>query len=83
MVADHKGRKPVIIISCILVAVSSLAFGFSVNFAMAIISRFLIGFLNGKPNLTFMGRLLPYSENLGIVPVLYYRNFVYNESSYF
>ena len=46
--ADHKGRKPVIIISGIFMALASLSFGFSVNLAMAIISRFLTGFFNGK-----------------------------------
>ena len=48
VLADHKGRKPVIIISGVFVALSSLSFGFSVNLAMAIISRFFMGFFNGK-----------------------------------
>ena len=47
-IADAKGRKPVLIVSSILSAGMSVAFGFSVNFPMAVFTRFLAGFLNGK-----------------------------------
>ena len=35
------------IVSSILMALSMLMFGFSVNYAMALIARFLIGITNG------------------------------------
>ena len=47
-IADAKGRKPVLIVSSILSAGMSVVFGFSVNFPMAVFTRFLAGFLNGK-----------------------------------
>ena len=48
VLADKKGRKPVLLISNAFVAISTIAFGFSVNFGMAIATRALIGFFNGK-----------------------------------
>ena len=48
VVADKKGRKPVIVWSGILTSIFVLAFGFSVNLPMAAITRFLVGFFNGK-----------------------------------
>ncbi|KAL8529310.1 hypothetical protein ACS0TY_006655 [Phlomoides rotata] len=45
--SDRYGRKPVIIIGSATVAVFNTLFGFSVNFWMAISSRFLLGCLNG------------------------------------
>ena len=48
VVADKKGRKPVLVWSGILSSIFVLAFGFSVNLPMAIITRFLVGFFNGK-----------------------------------
>ena len=48
VVADHKGRKPVIIASSIILGLSVCVFGFSVHFAMAILTRFLVGAANGK-----------------------------------
>ncbi|KAL8162042.1 hypothetical protein V2J09_013531 [Rumex salicifolius] len=47
VVADRYGRKPVIIIGTFAVVVFNTLFGLSVNFWMAIISRFLLGSLNG------------------------------------
>ena len=47
VLADRRGRKPVIIASSICIAVCCLMFGFSINFAMVMIARFLIGFFNG------------------------------------
>ncbi|KAF7847931.1 hypothetical protein BT93_L2440 [Corymbia citriodora subsp. variegata] len=47
IVADRCGRKPVIVIGTISVAVLNTLFGLSVNFWMAIASRFLLGCLNG------------------------------------
>jgi len=45
---DRKGRKPVIFTSGIFMALGTLAFGFSVNLPMAIITRFLVGTFGGK-----------------------------------
>ena len=49
-IADSKGRKPVIVTSAILTGAASVAFGFSTTFAMAVILRFFVGFLNGTPH---------------------------------
>lgn len=46
--ADRKGRKPVMIISAVCLGLSTLSFGFSVNFAMATVTRLLVGFFNGE-----------------------------------
>ncbi|XP_051147100.1 protein ZINC INDUCED FACILITATOR-LIKE 1-like isoform X2 [Andrographis paniculata] len=46
-VADRYGRKPVLIIGCGSVIVFNTMFGLSVNFWMAIVSRFILGTLNG------------------------------------
>ncbi|MCD7465543.1 Protein ZINC INDUCED FACILITATOR-LIKE 1 [Datura stramonium] len=46
-VADRYGRKPVIVFGTFVVVVFNTLFGLSVNFWMAIITRFLLGFLNG------------------------------------
>ncbi|GAB2211376.1 hypothetical protein Droror1_Dr00024688 [Drosera rotundifolia] len=45
--ADRYGRKPVIIIGTIIVVIFNTMFGLSVNFWMAISTRFLLGSLNG------------------------------------
>ncbi|KAJ0711623.1 putative major facilitator superfamily, MFS transporter superfamily [Helianthus annuus] len=45
--ADRYGRKPVILIGTSTVVIFNTLFGFSVNYWMAIITRFLLGFLNG------------------------------------
>ncbi|KAK4836223.1 hypothetical protein QYF36_020033 [Acer negundo] len=47
IVADRYGRKPVIIIGTSAVVIFNTLFGLSVNFWMAIITRFLLGSLNG------------------------------------
>ncbi|KAF9676481.1 hypothetical protein SADUNF_Sadunf08G0006400 [Salix dunnii] len=47
IVADRYGRKPVIILGTIAVVIFNTLFGLSVNFWMAIITRFLLGSLNG------------------------------------
>ena len=47
-VADAKGRRPVIITSCLMVGLSSAVYGFSVNLAMAIVFRFGVGLMNGE-----------------------------------
>lgn len=48
MISDRKGRKPVLIVSSLCMGLSTLMFGFSVNFAMAVLSRFLQGLANGE-----------------------------------
>ncbi len=48
VVADKKGRKPVIVYSGLLMAVCTLAFGFSVNVGMAVIIRLLTGAFGGE-----------------------------------
>lgn len=47
MIADRYGRKPVIIFGTATVVVLNTLFGLSVNFWMAVITRFLLGSLNG------------------------------------
>ncbi|OMO60217.1 Major facilitator superfamily [Corchorus olitorius] len=47
LVADRYGRKPVFIITTSSVVIFNTLFGLSVNFWMAIITRFLLGSLNG------------------------------------
>ncbi|CAJ2657236.1 protein ZINC INDUCED FACILITATOR-LIKE 1-like [Trifolium pratense] len=47
MVSDRYGRKPVIIIGIIAVVIFNTLFGLSTSFWMAIITRFLLGSLNG------------------------------------
>ncbi|KAJ0753577.1 putative major facilitator superfamily, MFS transporter superfamily [Helianthus annuus] len=47
VVADRYGRKPVIILGTSTVVIFNTMFGFSVNYCMAVITRFLLGFLNG------------------------------------
>lgn len=47
LVADRYGRKPVIILGTTSVVIFNALFGLSVNFWMAVITRFLLGSLNG------------------------------------
>ncbi|GJZ10952.1 zinc induced facilitator-like 1-like protein isoform X1 [Tanacetum coccineum] len=47
VVADRYGRKPVILLGTTTVVIFNTLFGFSVNYWMAIGTRFLLGFLNG------------------------------------
>lgn len=46
-IADKYGRKPVIMSGTASIFVFNSLFGFSTNFWMALVSRFLIGFFNG------------------------------------
>ena len=48
MLSDWKGRKLVLIMSAICMGLSTVMFGFSVNFPMAVVSRFLLGLANGE-----------------------------------
>ena len=48
VLADRRGRKPIILVSSVCVAISTIAFGFSVNFAMAVVMRVLMGITSGK-----------------------------------
>ena len=50
--ADHFGRKPVMILSSVLMALTSVGFGFSINFGMAVAMRFIVGAANGKCTLS-------------------------------
>nr|GEW45307.1 protein zinc induced facilitator-like 1-like isoform X2 [Tanacetum cinerariifolium] len=59
VVADRYGRKPVIILGTSTVVVFNTLFGFSVNYWMAIITRFLLGFLNG-----LLGPIKAYASEL-------------------
>ncbi|XP_055817021.1 protein ZINC INDUCED FACILITATOR-LIKE 1-like isoform X2 [Solanum dulcamara] len=47
VVADKYGRKPVIIFGTFTVVVFNTLFGLSINFWMAVVTRFLLGSLNG------------------------------------
>ncbi|KAK9265536.1 hypothetical protein L1049_001719 [Liquidambar formosana] len=47
MVADRYGRKPVIMMGTIMVAIFNTLFGLSTNFWMAVTTRFLLGSLCG------------------------------------
>ncbi|XP_044461409.1 protein ZINC INDUCED FACILITATOR-LIKE 1-like [Mangifera indica] len=47
IIADRYGRKPVIIFGTVTVVIFNTLFGLSVNFWMAISTRFLLGSLNG------------------------------------
>lgn len=47
IVSDRYGRKPVIIMGIGAVVIFNTLFGLSVNFWMAVTTRFLLGFLNG------------------------------------
>lgn len=59
LVADRYGRKPVIIIGTATVVVFNGLFGLSVNFWMAISTRFLLGSLNG-----LLGPIKAYASEL-------------------
>ena len=47
-IADCVGRKPVLIACGLLLTVTSVMFGFSINFAMCVLARFLMGLCCGK-----------------------------------
>ncbi|KAK9067478.1 hypothetical protein SSX86_014808 [Deinandra increscens subsp. villosa] len=59
MIADRYGRKPVIVLGTSTVVIFNTLFGFSVNYGMAIITRFLLGFLNG-----LLGPIMAYACEL-------------------
>ena len=46
IVADSYGRKPVILIGLATIAITSILFGLSLNFYMAIACRFILGLFN-------------------------------------
>jgi MFS family permease len=45
-IADKWGRKPVLILGCLSIAIFSISFGCANNFQLALISRFLLGDLS-------------------------------------
>ncbi|XP_076917661.1 protein ZINC INDUCED FACILITATOR-LIKE 1-like [Bidens hawaiensis] len=47
VVADRYGRKPIILVSTSSVVIFNTLFGISVNYWMAIVTRFLLGILSG------------------------------------
>ncbi|KAA8519302.1 hypothetical protein F0562_013558 [Nyssa sinensis] len=59
IMADRYGRKPVIIIGTCAVVVFNTLFGLSINFWMAITTRFLLGSLNG-----LLGPIKAYSSEV-------------------
>ncbi|KAL5568748.1 hypothetical protein UlMin_025323 [Ulmus minor] len=59
LIADRYGRKPVIIIGSLTVVVCNTLFGLSVNYWMAITTRFLLGSLNG-----LLGPIKAYASEL-------------------
>ncbi|CAN0839701.1 Protein ZINC INDUCED FACILITATOR-LIKE 1 [Linum grandiflorum] len=59
LVADRYGRKPVILFGTSSVVIFNTLFGLSTNFWMAIISRFLLGSLNG-----LLGPIKAYASEL-------------------
>ena len=60
-VADVKGRKPVVMLSCLLIGLFSAAFGFSIHLSMAIVFRFGVGLFNGKSWISFFFKYKFYS----------------------
>ncbi|XP_031266927.1 protein ZINC INDUCED FACILITATOR 1-like, partial [Pistacia vera] len=59
VVADHYGRKPVILSGTISVVVLSTLFGLSINFWMAVITRFFLGSMNG-----LLGTIMAYATEV-------------------
>ncbi|XP_042060915.1 protein ZINC INDUCED FACILITATOR-LIKE 1-like isoform X2 [Salvia splendens] len=59
LIADKYGRKPVIMFGTFIVAIFNTIFGVSVNFWMAIITRFLLGSLCGT-----LGPLRAYASEI-------------------
>lgn len=47
VVADRYDRKPVILLGTSTMVIFNTLFGVSVNYWIAIVTRFLLGFLNG------------------------------------
>ncbi|CAN0880535.1 Protein ZINC INDUCED FACILITATOR-LIKE 1 [Linum grandiflorum] len=59
LVADRYGRKPVILLGTSSVVILSTLFGLRVNFWVAVITRFLLGCLNG-----FLGPIKAYATEI-------------------
>ena len=58
IIADTWGRKPVMVIGVASIGATSVMFGLAKSFAVAILSRFLMGFMNVqifKPNFVTWG----------------------------
>ncbi|KAJ0979003.1 hypothetical protein J5N97_014477 [Dioscorea zingiberensis] len=60
MVADRYGRKPVIMISIFSVIIFNTLFGLSTTYWMALVTRFLLGFMNG-----ILGSTKAYATEVG------------------
>ena len=60
MLSDRIGRKPVLIIGCFGTVASLLLVGFSLNFWLALLGRFVGGALNGNVGViqTMVGELV-------------------------
>ncbi|XP_061369044.1 protein ZINC INDUCED FACILITATOR-LIKE 1-like [Gastrolobium bilobum] len=59
IIADRYGRKPVVIVGIIFVIIFNTLFGLSTSFWMAVITRFLLGSLNG-----LLGPMKAYSSEI-------------------
>lgn len=46
--ADHFGRRPVLIASAVLMTMSTLVLAFSVSYTMTVAFRVVLGFCSGK-----------------------------------
>ena len=63
--ADHFGRKPILIVSATLMAICSFILAFSVSYVMTVAFRVVLGFCSGKchvctelPSVTAVGNLI-------------------------
>ncbi|KAK7322512.1 hypothetical protein VNO77_25895 [Canavalia gladiata] len=59
LIADRYGRKPVVIISLISIVIFNALFGLSTSFWMAVVTRFILGGLNG-----LLGPMKAYSSEI-------------------
>ena len=46
--SDRKGRKPIVVLTVLLIGLSSIIFGFTTNLYFAFCTRLLAGLVNGK-----------------------------------
>jgi MFS family permease len=62
--SDYVGRKPIILLGLTCTMVFSLIFGFSQNLTMLVISRGLLGFMNGNVGIirTMVAEMVPEKE---------------------